>query len=51
MLKVFLPSKMGFTEGDIGLVKDIFSLKKKKIFYETDCKECKLRHKDHKRGT
>ena len=49
MLNVILPSKMEFTEGDTSSVKEIFHLVKE-IFYESDCKECKLRQKDHKKG-
>ena len=49
MLKVILPSKREFTEGDISSLKEIFSLVKE-IFLEADCKIVKLLHIDHKRG-
>ena len=49
MLKVILPSKRKFTEGDISSVKEILSLVKE-IFCLIDCKEWKLLHKNHKSG-
>ena len=47
MLKVILPSKRKFTEGDISSVKEILSLVKE-ILFLIDCKEWKLLHKNPK---